>query len=142
MDKVVALLNLAVDMLALVSTVIGIAIAVYGINTYYGQKRFDEKLRVYKAYISIVANSTLDEVKQHETNLVQTHILHKQELVLFAPQEIVDLAGEIEPMDFTKKNPDMESDYKNYLLLLNMMRADLMKSNRKVSEKTLRKLLG
>lgn len=97
---------------------------------------------MYKAYISIVANSTLDEVKQHETNLVQTHILHKQELVLFAPQEIVDLAGEIEPMDFTKKNPDMESDYKNYLLLLNMMRAGLMKSNRKVSEKTLRKLLG
>ena len=125
-----------------IATFLSIILAIYAVNNYYRQKRFDEKLRVYKQYLSIVANATLSEEKQREINLNQTHILHKQELILFASKEIVDLAGEIEPINFTDNNPNKDRQYENYLLLLNMMRLDLMKSNKKISVETLRKLLG
>lgn len=125
-----------------IATFLSIILAIYAVNNYYRQKRFDEKLRVYKQYLSIVANATLSEEKQREINLNQTHILHKQELILFASKEIVDLAGEIEPLDFTDNNPNKDRQYEKYLLLLNMMRLDLLKSNKKISVETLRKLLG
>lgn len=135
-------MELVIKLLPSLSTFLGVGLAIYGINSYYRQKRFDEKLRVYKQYLSIVANATLSVEKQHEINLNHMHILHKQELILFASKEIVDLAGEIEPINFTKSNPNRDKQYEKYLLLLNMMRLDLMKSNKKVSDETLRSLLG
>ena len=123
-------MELVIKLLPSLSTFLGVGLAIYGINSYYHQKRFDEKLRVYKQYLSIVANATLSVEKQHEINLNHMHILHKQELILFASKEIVDLAGEIEPINFTKSNPNRDKQYEKYLLLLNMMRLDLMKSNR------------
>lgn len=131
-----------INVLPSISTFLGILLAIHGVNSYCRQKRFDEKLRVYKQYLSIVANATLTAEKQYEINLNHMHILHKQELILFASKEIVDLAGEIEPINFTKNNPNRDIQYEKYLLLLNMMRIDLMKSNKKISEEILRKLLG
>ena len=125
-----------------IATFLSIILAIYGVNTYYRQKRFDEKLRVYKQYLSIVADATLSVQKQREINLNHMHILHKQELILFASKEIVNLAGEIEPINFTDNNPNKDRQYEKYLLLLNMMRLDLMKSNKKISVEILRKLLG
>ena len=97
-----------------IATFLSIILAIYGVNTYYRQKRFDEKLRVYKQYLSIVADATLSVQKQREINLNHMHILHKQELILFASKEIVDLAGEIEPINFTDNNPNKDIQYEKY----------------------------
>lgn len=83
--------------------------------------------------------STLSPEKQREIQLQQKHILSKQELVLFAPEEIVELAGKIEPINFAKNN---EQKYLEYLKLINLMRIDLQRFNRRISEESLRKLLG
>ncbi len=83
--------------------------------------------------------STLSPEKQREIQLQQKHILSKQELVLFAPEEIVELAGKIEPINFAKNN---EQKYLEYLKLINLMRIDLQRFNKRISEESLRKLLG
>ena len=83
--------------------------------------------------------STLSPEKQREIQLQQKHILSKQELVLFAPEEIVELARKIEPINFAKNN---EQKYLEYLKLINLMRIDLQRFNKRISEESLRKLLG
>lgn len=83
--------------------------------------------------------SILSPEKQREIQLQQKHLLSKQELVLFAPEEIVELAGKIEPINFTKNN---EQKHLEYLKLINLMRLDLQRFNKRISEESLRKLLG
>nr|WP_282185243.1 hypothetical protein [Streptococcus constellatus] len=117
----------------------GLFTLIFGILQYFWQKRFDEKLRVYKNYLEVVALSTLSPEKQTKIQLVQKHILAKQELVLYAPKEIVELAGKIEPINFTESN---EQKYLEYLKLINFMRLDLQRFNKNISEESLRKLLG
>ena len=127
------------DLIELVTILLGLFTLIFGILQYYWQKRFDEKLRVYKNYLEIVSLATLASDEQKRVNLVQKHILVKEELILFAPKKIVEQAGRIEPINFTKNN---EQKYLEYLKLINMMRVDLQRFNKKVSEDSLRKLLG
>jgi hypothetical protein len=123
----------------LVTILLGLFTLIFGILQYYWQKRFDEKLRVYKNYLEIVSLATLASDEQKRVNLVQKLILAKEELILFAPKKIVEQAGRIEPINFTENN---EQKYLEYLKLINMMRVDLQRFNKKVSEDSLRKLLG
>ena len=127
------------DLIELVTILLGLFTLIFGILQYYWQKRFDEKLRVYKNYLEIVSLATLASDEQKIVNLVQKHILAKKELILFAPKKIVEQAGRIEPINFTENN---EQKYLEYLKLINMMRVDLQRFNKKVSEDSLRKLLG
>ena len=128
------------DLIELVTILLGLFTLIFGILQYYWQKRFDEKLRVYKNYLEIVSlASTLASDEQKIVNLVQKHILAKEELIHFAPKKIVEQAGRIEPINFTENN---EQKYLEYLKLINMMRVDLQRFNKKVSEDSLRKLLG
>lgn len=128
------------DLIELVTILLGLFTLIFGILQYYWQKRFDEKLRVYKNYLEIVSlATTLASDEQKIVNLVQKHILAKKELILFAPKKIVEQAGRIEPINFTENN---EQKYLEYLKLINMMRVDLQRFNKKVSEDSLRKLLG
>ncbi|WP_238385936.1 hypothetical protein [Streptococcus sp. S784/96/1] len=83
------------DLIELVTILLGIFTLIFGILQYFWQKRFDEKLRVYKNYLEIVSLSTLSPNEQTEVKLVQKHILAKEEVILFAPKEIVELAGEL-----------------------------------------------
>lgn len=119
--------------------ILGVCTLRFGTLQYFWQKKFDEKLRVYKNYLEIVALSTLSRDEQVKIQLVQKHILAKQELVLFAPRDIVEVAARIEPLDFGKNN---EQKYLDYLSLINLMRLDLQRHNKKISEKYLRKLFG
>ena len=128
------------DLIELVTILLGLFTLIFGILQYYWQKRFDEKLRVYKNYLEIVSlATTLASDEQKRVNLVQKLILAKEELILFAPKKIVEQAGRIEPINFTENN---EQKYLEYLKLINMMRVDLQRFNKKVSEDSLRKLLG
>ena len=127
------------DLIELVTILLGLFTLIFGILQYYWQKRFDEKLRVYKNYLEIVSLATLAPDEQKRVNLVQKHILAKEELILFAPKKIVEQAGRIEPINFTENNGQK---YLEYLKLINMMRVDLQRFNKKVSEDSLRKLLG
>lgn len=127
------------DLIELVTILLGLFTLIFGILQYYWQKRFDEKLRVYKNYLEIVSQATLASDEQKRVNLAQKHILAKEELILFAPKKIVEQAGRIEPINFTENN---EQKYLEYLKLINMMRVDLQRFNKKVSEDSLRKLLG
>lgn len=127
------------DLIELVTILLGLFTLIFGILQYYWQKRFDEKLRVYKNYLEIVSLATLAPDEQKRVNLVQKLILAKEELILFAPKKIVEQAGRIEPINFTENN---EQKYLEYLKLINMMRVDLQRFNKKVSEDSLRKLLG
>ena len=127
------------DLIELVTILLGLFTLIFGILQYYWQKRFDEKLRVYKNYLEIVSQATLASDEQKRVNLVQKLILAKEELILFAPKKIVEQAGRIEPINFTENN---EQKYLEYLKLINMMRVDLQRFNKKVSEDSLRKLLG
>ena len=127
------------DLIELVTILLGLFTLIFGILQYYWQKRFDEKLRVYKNYLEIVSLATLASDEQKRVNLVQKLILAKEELILFAPKKIVEQAGRIEPINFTENN---EQKYLEYLRLINMMRVDLQRFNKKVSEDSLRKLLG
>ena len=127
------------DLIELVTILLGLFTLIFGILQYYWQKRFDEKLRVYKNYLEIVSLATLASDEQKRVNLVQKLILAKEELILFAPKKIVEQAGRIEPINFTENN---EQKYLEYLKLINMMRVDLQRFNKKVSEDSLRKLLG
>ena len=127
------------NLVELITILLGLFTLIFGILQYFWQKRFDEKLRVYKNYLEVVALSTLSPEKQTKIQLVQKHILAKQELVLYAPKEIVELAGKIEPINFTESN---EQKYLEYLKLINLMRLDLKKCNKRISEKSLRNLLG
>lgn len=127
------------DLIELVTILLGLFTLIFGILQYFWQKRFDEKLRVYKNYLEIVSLSTLSLDEQKEVKLVQKHILAKEELILFAPKKIVELAGRIEPIDFSTNN---EQKYLVYLQLINLMRSDLRRFNKKISEESLRKLLG
>ena len=77
--------------------------------------------------------------KAKEIQLQQNTSFQKQELVLFAPEEIGELAGKIEPINFAKNN---EQKYLEYLKLINLMRIDLQRFNKRISEESLRKLLG
>ena len=126
------------DLIELVTILLGLFTLIFGILQYYWQKRFDEKLRVYKNYLEIVSQATLASDEQKRVNLDQKHILAKEELILFAPKKIVEQAGRIEPINFTENN---EQKYLEYLKLINMMRVDLQRFNKKVSEDSLRKLL-
>lgn len=119
--------------------ILGVCTLGFGTLQYFWQKKFDEKLRVYKNYLEIVALSTLSRDEQVKIQLVQKHILAKQELVLFAPRDIVEVAARIEPLDFGKNN---EQKYLDYLSLINLMRLDLQRHNKRISEKYLRKLFG
>ena len=127
------------DLIELVTILLGLFTLIFGILQYFWQKRFDEKLRVYKNYLEIVSLATLASDEQKRVNLVQKLILAKEELILFAPKKIVEQAGRIEPINFTENN---EQKYLEYLKLINMMRVDLQRFNKKVSEDSLRKLLG
>ena len=127
------------DLIELVTILLGLFTLIFGILQYYWQKRFDEKLRVYKNYLEIVSLATLASDEQKRVNLVQKLILAKEELILFAPKKIVEQAGRIEPINFTENNGQK---YLEYLKLINMMRVDLQRFNKKVSEDSLRKLLG
>ena len=127
------------DLIELVTILLGLFTLIFGILQYYWQKRFDEKLRVYKNYLEIVSQATLASDEQKRVNLDQKHILAKEELILFAPKKIVEQAGRIEPINFTENN---EQKYLEYLKLINMMRVDLQRFNKKVSDDSLRKLLG
>ncbi|ALF28065.1 hypothetical protein RN88_05985 [Streptococcus intermedius] len=127
------------NLVEMITILLGLFTLFFGILQYFWQKRFDEKLRVYKNYLAVVALSTLSPEKQREIQLQQKHILSKQELVLFAPEEIVELAGKIEPINFAKNN---EQKYLEYLKLINLMRIDLQRFNKGISEESLRKLLG
>ena len=128
------------DLIELVTILLGLFTLIFGILQYYWQKRFDEKLRVYKNYLEIASlATTLASDEQKIVNLVQKHILAKEELILFAPKKIVEQAGRIEPINFTENNGQK---YLEYLKLINMMRVDLQRFNKKVSEDSLRKLLG
>ena len=92
------------NLVEMITILLGLFTLFFGILQYFWQKRFDEKLRVYKNYLAVVALSILSPEKQREIQLQQKHLLSKQELVLFAPEEIVELAGKIEPINFTKNN--------------------------------------
>ena len=127
------------DLIELITILLGLFTLIFGILQYFWQKRFDEKLRVYKNYLEIVSLATLASDEQKRVNLVQKLILAKEELILFAPKKIVEQAGRIEPINFTENN---EQKYLEYLKLINMMRVDLQRFNKKVSEDSLRKLLG
>ncbi|WP_156019400.1 hypothetical protein [Streptococcus ruminantium] len=127
------------DLIELVTILLGLFTLIFGILQYFWQKRFDEKLRVYKNYLEIVSLSTLSPDEQKEVKLVQKHILAKEELILFAPKKIVELAGRIEPINFCENN---DQKYLDYLKLINLMRSDLQRFNKKISEESLRKLLG
>ncbi|BAN62257.1 hypothetical protein [Streptococcus anginosus] len=127
------------NLVEMITILLGLFTLFFGILQYFWQKRFDEKLRVYKNYLAVVALSILSPEKQREIQLQQKHLLSKQELVLFAPEEIVELAGKIEPINFTKNN---EQKHLEYLKLINLMRLDLQRFNKRISEESLRKLLG
>ena len=127
------------DLIELITILLGLVTLIFGILQYLWQKRFDEKLRVYKNYLEIVSLSTLPPDEQKEAKLAQKLILAKEELILFAPKQIVEQVGKIEPINFTENN---EQKYLEYLKLINLMRLDLRRFNKKISEETLRKLLG
>ena len=127
------------DLIELITILLGLFTLIFGILQYFWQKRFDEKLRVYKNYREIVSLSTLPPDEQKEAKLAQKLILAKEELILFAPKQIVEQVGKIEPINFTENN---EQKYLEYLKLINLMRLDLRRFNKKISEETLRKLLG
>ncbi|EGV10872.1 hypothetical protein ACVR1N_07290 [Streptococcus constellatus subsp. pharyngis] len=127
------------NLVEMITILLGLFTLFFGILQYFWQKRFDEKLLVYKNYLAVVALSILSPEKQREIQLQQKHLLSKQELVLFAPEEIVELAGKIEPINFTKNN---EQKHLEYLKLINLMRLDLQRFNKRISEESLRKLLG
>lgn len=127
------------DLIELITILLGLFTLIFGILQYFWQKRFDEKLRVYKNYLEIVSLSTLPPDEQKEAKLAQKLILTKEELILFAPKQIVEQVGKIEPINFTENN---EQKYLEYLKLINLMRLDLRRFNKKISEETLRKLLG
>ena len=127
------------DLIELITILLGLFTLIFGILQYFWQKRFDEKLRVYKNYLEIVSLSTLPPDEQKEAKLAQKLILAKEELILFAPKQIVEQVGNIEPINFTENN---EQKYLEYLKLINLMRLDLRRFNKKISEETLRKLLG
>lgn len=127
------------DLIELITILLGLFTLIFGILQYFWQKRFDEKLRVYKNYLEIISLSTLLPDEQKEAKLAQKLILAKEELILFAPKQIVEQVGKIEPINFTENN---EQKYLEYLKLINLMRLDLRRFNKKISEETLRKLLG
>ena len=127
------------DLIELITILLGLFTLIFGILQYFWQKRFDEKLRVYKNYLEIVSLSILPPDEQKEAKLAQKLILAKEELILFAPKQIVEQVGKIEPINFTENN---EQKYLEYLKLINLMRLDLRRFNKKISEETLRKLLG
>ena len=127
------------DLIELITILLGLVTLIFGILQYFWQKRFDEKLRVYKNYLEIVSLSTLPPDEQKEAKLAQKLVLAKEELILFAPKQIVEQVGKIEPINFTENN---EQKYLEYLKLINLMRLDLRRFNKKISEETLRKLLG
>ena len=127
------------DLIELIAILLGRFTLIFGILQYFWQKRFDEKLRVYKNYLEIISLSILPPDEQKEAKLAQKLILAKEELILFAPKQIVEQVGKIEPINFTENN---EQKYLEYLKLINLMRLDLRRFNKKISEETLRKLLG
>lgn len=75
------------DLIELATILLGLFTLIFGILQYYWQKRFDEKLRVYKNYLEIVSLAILSSDEQKRVNLVQKHILVKEELILFAPKK-------------------------------------------------------
>ena len=127
------------DLIELITILLGLFTLIFGILQYFWQKRFDEKLRVYKNYLEIISLSILPPDEQKEAKLAQKLILAKEEIILFAPKQIVEQVGKIEPINFTENN---EQKYLEYLKLINLMRLDLRRFNKKISEETLRKLLG
>lgn len=127
------------DLIELITILLGLFTLIFGILQYFWQKRFDEKLRVYKNYLEIISLSILPPDEQKEAKLAQKLVLAKEELILFAPKQIVEQVGKIEPINFTENN---EQKYLEYLKLINLMRLDLRRFNKKISEETLRKLLG
>ena len=92
------------DLIELITILLGLFTLIFGILQYFWQKRFDEKLRVYKNYLEIVSLSTLPPDEQKEAKLAQKLILAKEELILFAPKQIVEQVGKIEPINFTENN--------------------------------------
>ena len=127
------------DLIELITILLGLFTLIFGILQYFWQKRFDEKLRVYKNYLEIVSLSTLPPDEQKEAKLAQKLILAKEELILYAPKQIVEQVGKIEPINFTENN---EQKYLEYLKLINLIRIEMRRFNKKISEETLRKLLG
>lgn len=127
------------DIISILAIFVSVGSLIWNYYSNIRHQMFLEKLRVYKNYLGIVADATLPEIEQKKVGLVQKYIRAKQELILVAPSEVVNIAAEIEPLDFTT---DDDKKYENYLILLNMMRTDLKKSNKRISHTSLGELLG
>lgn len=128
--------------MVLTVSVVILSAVLHHISNQKGQL-FAEKLRIYRAYIDIVSMST--KQTQDKKDLLVKHISSKQELILFAPKIIIETAGRIEPLNFTTSGQTQEeadAKYNEYLVLLNLMRLDLRKTNKKISIIDLRNLLG
>lgn len=130
------MIQIASFIFSIVLSIIGI----YSIWQYIRQKRFDEKLRVYKNFLEIIADSTLNQDDQEKKDVRIRYILAKQELILFAPVEIVEKISEIGPINFSNTFEGNQR-YNLYLELLNLMRKDLKYLNKTISPEVLKKLL-
>lgn len=98
---------------------------------------FMEKLKVYRAYVQNISDSTKERTIKEDGELAIRHLKTKQELLLFAPESIVDLAVKIEPLDLSDP---IKRNY--YYDLISEMRFDLLKSNSKVNSRIIDNLLG
>ncbi|XTB34937.1 hypothetical protein KQH76_02905 [Streptococcus sanguinis] len=110
-------------------------IAFYGIKSYTSKKLFDEKVKIYRSYLKIISKGTLNGSRQEKQELASEYIKVKQEIICFAPENIVKLISELEPFNMSDK-----AKYQKYLELLNLMRYDLSKS-KSISPDVLSKIL-
>ena len=112
-----------------------VSVACYGIKSYTSNKLFDEKLKIYRSYLKTISKGTLNGSRQEREELNSEFLRVKQEIICFAPENIVKLISELEPFDMSDK-----AKYQKYLELLNLMRYDLSKS-KSISSDVLSKIL-
>jgi len=112
-----------------------VSVAFYGIKSYTSNKLFDEKLKIYRSYLKTISKGTLNGSRQEREELNSEFLRVKQEIICFAPENIVKLISELEPFDMSDK-----AKYQKYLELLNLMRYDLSKS-KSISSDVLSKIL-
>ena len=112
-----------------------VSVAFYGIKSYTSNKLFDEKLKIYRSYLKTISKGTLNGSRQEREELNSEFLRVKQEIICFAPENIVKLISELEPFDMSD-----EAKYQKYLELLNLMRYDLSKS-KSISSDVLSKIL-
>ena len=112
-----------------------VSVAFYGIKSYTSNKLFDEKLKIYRSYLKTISKGTVNGSRQEREELNSEFLRVKQEIICFAPENIVKLISELEPFDMSDK-----AKYQKYLELLNLMRYDLSKS-KSISSDVLSKIL-